>query len=63
MKNSKLSLDAFKAKSEIVNQTELLESVQGGSLSDCHGISGSIGKAALAVERALLGSVPTNGMY
>ncbi len=54
MENSKLSLDAFKAKAETVDQTKLLESVQGGGWSDCHGISGSLGKAASAVEDWML---------
>ena len=45
MKNSRMSLDAFKAKAELANETIALDAIQGGSLSDCHGFSGRVGKA------------------
>lgn len=44
MKNERLSLDAFKAKAENVNTNEVLEKVQGGGWSDCHGYWGKVGK-------------------
>jgi hypothetical protein len=45
MKNSKLTLDAFKAKAENENVEIALESIQGGGLFNCHGKSGQVGKA------------------
>ena len=44
MKNSRLSLAEFKTKAENVNTSEVLEKVQGGDLSDCHGFWGQVGK-------------------
>ncbi|MDC9722983.1 MAG: hypothetical protein PSN34_09465 [Urechidicola sp.] len=44
MKNSKLSLADFKAKANQTETSEVLEKVQGGGLTDCHGESGRIGK-------------------
>lgn len=45
MKNSRMSLDAFKAKAELANETIALDAIQGGNLFDCHGNSGQFGKA------------------
>ncbi|MFH4968282.1 hypothetical protein V8G61_08770 [Gaetbulibacter sp. M240] len=41
---SRLSLDAFKAKAENININEVLEKVQGGDWSDCHGCDGTWAK-------------------
>jgi hypothetical protein len=41
---SKLNLDAFIAKAELTNEKIALESIQGGSLFDCHGDWGQRGK-------------------
>jgi hypothetical protein len=60
MENSKLSLDAFKAKAETVDQTKLLETVQGGGWSDCHGFSGSLGKAADAAFDGFIEGLTSN---
>ena len=49
MKNSKMSLDAFKASAELANKTIALEAIQGGRLTDCHGRSGRFGKAVVDV--------------
>ncbi len=40
-----MSLDAFKAKAELANETIALDAIQGGNLFDCHGNSGQFGKA------------------
>ena len=45
MKNSKMSLDAFKAKAENENLEVALDSIQGGNLFNCHGNAGQAGKA------------------
>lgn len=45
MKNSRMSLDAFKANAELANETIALDAIQGGTFSDCHGVSGKLGKA------------------
>jgi hypothetical protein len=45
MKNSKMSLDAFKANAKNESVELALESVQGGGLFNCHGKSGQAGKA------------------
>jgi hypothetical protein len=44
MKNSKMSLDAFKANAKNESVELALESVQGGGLYDCHGKIGQVGK-------------------
>ncbi len=49
MSNKRLSLEAFKAKAENVKTDEVLEKVQGGSWSDCHGFWGSFNKALSSV--------------
>jgi hypothetical protein len=46
MKNSRMSLDAFKANAELANETIALDAIQGGNLFDCHGNSGQFGKKA-----------------
>jgi hypothetical protein len=40
MSNKRLSLEAFKAKAENVSTNEVLEKIQGGDWSDCHGCNG-----------------------
>ncbi len=40
----RLSLEAFKAKAENVNTSDVLEKVQGGDWSDCHGCDGTWAK-------------------
>jgi len=44
MNNSRLSLADFKAKAEITNTNDVLEKVQGGDMSDCHGFWGQLAK-------------------
>lgn len=39
MKNSKMSLEAFKAKAENQNVAIAMENIQGGNLFNCHGES------------------------
>ncbi len=41
MRKKRLSLEAFKAKVENVNTDKVLEKVQGGNWSDCHGCDGT----------------------
>lgn len=45
MKNSKMSLDAFKTQAKDENVDIALEAIQGGNLFNCHGKSGQAGKA------------------
>lgn len=40
MKNSRMSLDAFKANAELANEMIALDAIQGGALDDCHGFIG-----------------------
>ncbi|WP_421803522.1 hypothetical protein [Flagellimonas sp.] len=47
MTNARLSLEAFKAKAENVSTKEVLEKVQGGSASECHGVSTQLGKVVV----------------
>ncbi|MBP6270925.1 MAG: hypothetical protein KA394_00165 [Fluviicola sp.] len=44
MKNSKMSLEAFKAKAENQNVEIAMDNIQGGNLFNCHGESGQAGK-------------------
>lgn len=46
MKTEKLSLDAFKEMAENVQTEEVMEQIEGGSWSDCHGFWGGAGKMA-----------------
>lgn len=50
MKNSKMSLDAFKANAELGNEMIALDTIQGGTLSDCHGFSGKLGKVLSHID-------------
>jgi|GEM_PF-3967853 hypothetical protein len=45
MKTEKLSLDAFKQMAENVQTQDVMEQIEGGSWSDCHGFWGWMGKA------------------
>ena len=45
MKTEKLSFDAFKQMAEGVQSQDVMEQIEGGSWSDCHGFWGSLGKA------------------
>jgi hypothetical protein len=45
MNNQRLSLADFKAKAENTNTNEILEKVQGGESSGCHGYWGQVGKS------------------
>ena len=45
MKTQQLSLEAFKAMAENVQEQEVMSQIEGGSWSDCHGFWGSLGKA------------------
>lgn len=52
MKTEKLSLDAFKAMADSVQTDEVMESIEGGSWSDCHGFWGQTRKFLLdAIDR------------
>lgn len=44
MQNKRLSLVELKAKANVTDKSEMLEKVQGGTWSDCHGWSGGLGK-------------------
>lgn len=44
METKRLSLDAFKTKANNVETGKVLEKVQGGSWSDCHGYWGQMRK-------------------
>jgi hypothetical protein len=45
MKTEKLSLDAFKAMAENVQEQEVMSQIEGGNWSDCHGFWGTVGKS------------------
>ena len=45
MKNQRLNLADFKAKAENTNSNQVLEKIQGGAASDCHGYWGSVVKS------------------
>jgi hypothetical protein len=45
MNNSRLSLADFKAKAENTSTNEILEKVQGGQSSGCHGYWGQVVKS------------------
>ena len=45
MNNTKLSLADFKANADKVETMEALDAINGGSLFNCHGRWGRIGKA------------------
>jgi len=49
MSNTRLSLEAFKAKAENVNTNEVLEKIQGGASIECHGASTQLGKTIAEV--------------
>ena len=55
MCNAKLSLEAFKAKAENVSTNEVLEKVQGGNWSDCHGCDGTWAKIKSYAKEMLAG--------
>ncbi|WP_445710767.1 hypothetical protein [Flavobacterium sp.] len=42
---SKLSLDALKERAENLQSEEVMNKIEGGGWSDCHGFWGGIGKA------------------
>ena len=45
MSNKRLSLDAFKAKANQTEASDILDKIQGGTAeSDCHGFWGQVGK-------------------
>ena len=45
MKTEKLSLDAFNAMADNVQTEDVMNQIEGGSLFDCHGFWGNVGKA------------------
>ena len=45
MKTEKLSLDAFKAMADNVQTEDVMNQIEGGTLFDCHGFWGRVGKA------------------
>jgi hypothetical protein len=45
MKTEKLSLDAFKAMAKNTHEQEVMNQIEGGTWSDCHGFWGYLGKA------------------
>ena len=45
MKTGKLSLDAFKEMAKNTQEQEVMNQIEGGTWSDCHGFWGGIGKA------------------
>lgn len=45
MQNLRMSLEAFKANAENKNVEIALDNIQGGSLFNCHGKWGQVGKA------------------
>jgi hypothetical protein len=63
MKNSKMSLDAFKAKAENENLEVALDSIQGGGLFNCHGKSGQVGKAIGGVIEDIKIGYGPDGFY
>ena len=52
MSNKRLSLDAFKAKANQTEASDILDKIQGGTAeSDCHGFWGMILKAIEDTDR------------
>ncbi len=45
MKTQKLSFEDFKLMANNVQSDEIMQQIEGGSLFDCHGFWGRIGKA------------------
>ncbi|MFP8894376.1 hypothetical protein [Chryseobacterium sp. EZn1] len=58
--NKKLSLDAFKEMAEKVQTEEVMQKVEGGDSSDCHGFWGQAHKAAVEIGKAILSSQGIN---
>lgn len=46
MKTEKLSFEAFKAMADNVQTEDVLNQIEGGNLTDCHGFWGWVGKKA-----------------
>lgn len=44
METKRMSLADFKAKANKTNESDLLNSIQGGKWKDCHGFTGGLGK-------------------
>ncbi len=44
MKTEKLSFEAFKAMADNVQTEDVLNQIEGGDLTDCHGFWGWVGK-------------------
>lgn len=44
MKNQKLSFEVFKSMPDHVQSHEVMQQIEGGSLFDCHGFWGRVGK-------------------
>ena len=61
MKNSRMSLDAFKASAELANETIALDAIQGGNLFDCHGRAGAFGKAVVDATIRILRDYANDG--
>jgi hypothetical protein len=49
MKTEKLSFDAFKQMAECVQSQDVMEQIEGGSWSDCHGFWGQLHKFLIEV--------------
>ncbi|CAA7393231.1 hypothetical protein [Chryseobacterium fistulae] len=47
----KLSLDAFKDMAEKVQTEEVMQKVEGGDFSECHGTTGQIAKVIIAIGK------------
>ena len=57
MKTEKLNLDAFKAMAENVQTEDVMNQIEGGTLFDCHGFWGGVGKALRDLAVELIGNI------
>ena len=57
MKNTRLNLAEFKARAENTNTNKILEKVQGGDMSSCHGYWGQLYKEAMVIMQPVIDGV------
>ncbi|CAA7197319.1 hypothetical protein [Chryseobacterium potabilaquae] len=54
----KISLDAFKEMAEKVQTEEVMQKVEGGDQSDCHGFWGQAHKVAVKIGEVIIKTNP-----
>jgi len=57
MKTEKLSFEAFKSMADNVQTEDVLNQIEGGTLLDCHGFWGPVGKALRDLAVKLIGNI------